>query len=72
MFKALLKRWRAEQDAEAHSRGYDWAAGQMLRGTTATQVETALEAQAWEPGHPFDKGVRDAVTDWRIERRWHP
>lgn len=64
---SLLKQWlrdrKARQREESYSRGYNFAAGALLRGE---ETPASLEAQIW-PDHDngpldaFDRGVMDAV-----------
>lgn len=64
MLKRWIKAWRAQQDAENHRRGYQWAAEALLKGRGPSTIEWALEHQQWEDNHPFDQGIREAINDW--------
>jgi hypothetical protein len=59
MFKRFFERRRkAEFD-----RGFEWAAGRLLKGTPSELIEFDIEL-AFETAH-FDRGMQEAVRRWR-------
>lgn len=65
MFKRFFEARRIESDAQAHRRGYEWAAGVMLKGRDPDTIAYALKMQEWDHDHPFDAGIEAATADWR-------
>lgn len=69
---ALVKRHLAVRQAESnlrrHRLGWDWAAGELLRGTPVMDVlQKAEAAQAFEDFFDqFDNGVIDACNAWEV------
>lgn len=50
------------------SRGYDWAAGEFLRGTTYDKFESEASVWTWsdrsDEARWYDVGVWNAYHDW--------
>jgi hypothetical protein len=68
-----LRKWldkqRALRDLRAHRNGYDWMAGELLRGAkTADELEDLHHACMWSKT-PFDDGVIAALAKWRERKR---
>lgn len=58
-----LSDWKTRRQITSYedrfNRGYDWAAGMLLRGeATASGVEVML----WSTDNPFDVGARAAIS----------
>lgn len=62
MLMTWLKKRRAEQRKELSERGYDFAAGALLRGTSPESLE-ALTDNCFDRNE-FDAGITDALRDW--------
>lgn len=59
--------WRNRQIAQAaiqRVNGYNWAAGQLLRGTHPNDVETQMTDLLDIHTNYFDLGARMAIADW--------
>lgn len=65
MFK-LITNWlaakKAKDDKELYERGYDWAAGNLLRGITLEEVESHIESSMnFNDYNSFDRGAEHAI-----------
>ena len=65
-FKRLLANERALKAERAYRRGYDWAAGLLLRGYPADSVMDQLDG---EQPYEFDRGVTDACNTYKALRQ---
>jgi len=70
LFAFLTPKWWIEHDKrqmeERFERGWNWAAGNLLRGATADEVlKGCNEAREFECEDEFDAGVRAAVKSWQ-------
>lgn len=67
MIKAI-KRWRKAHRTARYMAGFDWAAGQLLRGETADYVQSYVDnARAFEAEPSwFDTGAEAAISAWAI------
>lgn len=65
------KAWRDSRKAELNRRGYDYAAGQLLIHKGDQQTIERLEAESFGTFdfNEFDRGIQDALLDWRQQ---HP
>lgn len=64
-FFKWLDKQRALRDLRAHRNGFDWMAGELLRGAkTADELEELHNTYCWMPG-PFDDGVKAAIAAYR-------
>lgn len=67
-FFEALRHWatlRQDLNAKAaHRAGFDWAAGELLRGTPARAVEERILFA--DGSHDFDLGAYDAVKRWQL------
>lgn len=73
LFAFLTPKWWIERDKrqmeERYERGWNWAAGNLLRGATAGEVlKSCNEAREFDCEDEFDAGVRAAVDAW--SGRW--
>lgn len=62
-----FKNWLELRERHDFNRGYDWAAGELLRssGTAASSLEAHVEiAASFSDSMPFDHGVTAALKDW--------
>lgn len=57
---SIFKRMRERRDAEAKRRGWDHAAGELLRGRSVEFLEAFTHGSC----DPFDKGVDEAISVW--------
>lgn len=64
--KRKLEKWREERHLEAKRCGYDYAAGQILRGYPAVAMQAEYECT--DPT-VFDAGMEDAV-DQAVKNGW--
>jgi hypothetical protein len=58
----ILKR-RARRNSEQFLHGYDWAAGQLLRGVATERIEEQIVNDDF-PASLFDNGARAALRTW--------
>lgn len=66
-FTAWFRRRDEANHAASHRKGYDWAAGELLRGRDPESVEAECD---WMPPRQFDEGVIDAIRQFEtITRR---
>ena len=65
---------RARRHTFQYESGYDWAAGQLLAGkhTVSSLTEFICVEVAFEHAHSFDKGVWQAIDDWKRLRKGEP
>ena len=73
LFAFLSLKWWTERDKrqleERFEHGWNWAAGNLLRGATADEVlKGCNEAKDFDCEDEFDAGVRAAVDTW--SGRW--
>lgn len=76
MLKKLLARLRAWQDvrrAQRERAGFDWAAGELLSGVPAMQVEDRVAQSVYFDGYDhdsraFDEGALRALQAWAAVR----
>ena len=61
--RTLFARWRAARADRRFARGFDYAAGQLLRGRPAEELETEADNIA---RNEFDAGIIYAVRGWRL------
>lgn len=61
--RAFFARRRAADDERDYTRGYDYAAGALLRGTSPRELE--LESDALQYTNHFDRGIVNAIRDWK-------
>lgn len=72
IFTARYWAMRAAQANERRrQRGFDWAAGELLRGTAVPDVLQRAEESADFDDYfdPFDNGVIDACNAWEVLHR---
>lgn len=65
MIREYLENRRRRKAHDAYDNGWDWAAGQLLRGI---DVEAYIEHFGFREGtleRRFDRGAADAVAAWR-------
>lgn len=62
MIKEFFARRRAARDERDFNRGYDYAAGALLRGTSIDELEA--EADGMQYATAFDLGMSTAIRDW--------
>ena len=65
LFKNLLVRWKNRHAEEQFRRGYDFAAGCLLRGDMDAGELLDLYTSMGSVD-PFDSGIRSAVDDWAL------
>lgn len=59
--RGWFRAWVASRERQEHRRGYDWCAGNLLRG----QLPSCIEAQLpTDSADSFDRGITDALFDW--------
>lgn len=67
----LLAMWRAAQSRRRFEDGWDWAAGELLRGRSVDSVREQLTHNLFnddpDSAH-FDKGANAAVEAWLAMR----
>lgn len=64
-FFKWLDKQRALADLRKHRNGFDWMAGELLRGAkTVDELEDLHACYVWKPG-PFDEGVKAAIAAYR-------
>jgi len=69
VIRAYFAERKAVADAREHQRGYDYAAGALLRGTAPNELEIEMDAMQYRT--QFDVGMERAIHDWNT--RWnHP
>ena len=62
--KSLFKRI-TKLELRAHREGFDWMAGELLRGLkTVDELEAWHEAHQWDR-NSFDNGAKEAVIAYR-------
>lgn len=54
-------RQRSIREDRARARGFDWAAGQLLRGAPVAELEAQI---AFVDFTSFDQGIVDAIARW--------
>mgnify|MGYP003425252114 FL=1 len=59
--RGWFRAWAASRERLEHRRGYDWAAGQLLRGEIPWVIEAQLPTDSADS---FDRGITDALFDW--------
>lgn len=62
-----LDEWRMRRRMKQYSDGYEFAAGELLRGKPVTQVDAMIMNSDFSHdlcAHPFDIGMTEAVRDW--------
>ena len=66
-----LAAWRKRRDGEAFERGYNYAAGELLRsnGHAGKALHRSAEHGMEFDPTPFDAGIREALTDWSAHVR---
>lgn len=62
-----LQRLRDKRREQSFRNGYDYAAGELLRGTSAAEIESYAGSPFLEPHNHFDKGMMKAVSDWEAQ-----
>lgn len=69
--KRKWQKWRGARNAELRGRGYDYAAGQLLRTKGSQEAIERLESESSGTFdfNDFDQGIWDAMFDWT---RLHP
>jgi hypothetical protein len=56
-----LSKWREERKAEERRKGFDYGAGELLRGVSTVILEDTVAFS----DKPFDHGVNAAIQAWR-------
>ncbi len=60
-----LKRLQTQRRENARQRGYDWAAGLLLRGGSALEVQTRVDvARSFGAYDAFNMGAEQALLDF--------
>jgi hypothetical protein len=59
MFRKFFEQRKAIRDAKLHERGYNWAAGKLLRGVTLDEIESHISECHY---NAFDQGIEDAMS----------
>lgn len=61
---------RASRALNEHRRGYDWAAGELLRGSMSVeQIEHYIEcSDAFNHSTAFDDGAQAACIAWSLRK----
>lgn len=62
--RTLIANWKARRAAALFNRGFDYAAGQLLRGRKPEELEH--EADNPFERNAFDAGMQHALRGWRI------
>lgn len=62
--RAWWRNRKAAKFAVQRVNGYNWAAGQLLRGTSVDDVELQLGDSFDDGCTYFDQGARRAIMDW--------
>lgn len=75
LFAFLTPKWWIEHDKrqleERFDCGWNWAAGELLRGVTVAEVlKHSDEAKHFECEDEWDAGVRAAVKSWEQRVRF--
>lgn len=65
-FRTWLQARRAKQESRAFDNGWDWAAGELLRGKNEEDVQIEIDAGSTFDDVPvaFDLGARAAVNTY--------
>ena len=64
--KTWLQERAAKRNAMIYARGYDWAAGRLLRGHPENDLWSWAEHEfSDDPYSSFDFGIIAALRDWR-------
>lgn len=62
-----LKTWlvarKERRQIQQQKNGYDWAAGDLLRGVPPAVIESSLNCP-FDEDRSFDQGARNALIDW--------
>lgn len=69
-----LETWRKRRERDAFERGYNYAAGELLRsnGHAGKALHRSAEHGMEFGPTPFDAGIREALDDWAaVCRRVH-
>lgn len=45
--------------------GFNYAASELLRGTSTVQQLEQRAFDPWNSSHPFDRGIHDAIRAWQ-------
>lgn len=74
MIAAWLAKRRAAKVRADFDRGYDWAAGDLLRTNGTSDPVSKCDGYGYPP-QAFERGVREACLDWAVasanQRTWH-
>jgi hypothetical protein len=62
--RTILARWRRARADKRFAQGFDYAAGQLLRGRPAEELE--VEADNPFDRNEFDDGMIYAIRGWRL------
>ena len=67
MIRSWLKERRIVRAATARVSGYNYAAGQLLRGRLVHEIADELDSAIDETdeARSFTRGARDALTQWK-------
>ena len=61
-FKRRAEAWRQKKREEYQRRGYDYAAGRLLKGADPDHLKNESDSMEWRGS--FDKGMDKAIRDW--------
>lgn len=65
MIKQWLEKRRHKAARERFDRGFDYAAGELLRGTDTESLEARIDgAQIFGDDNEFDEGMAAAIVAW--------
>lgn len=58
----MFKKWKEKKKADLYRRGYDWAAGLLLREECCIEsIQAQISISDYDS---FDKGVEQAISDF--------
>jgi hypothetical protein len=61
----LIQKLKAARDMAEHHRGFDFAAGKLLRGVSAADLQAAVPSRF---SAAFDMGMLDAIDAWNARK----
>ena len=61
----FIEERKAAAEKRNFERGYDWAAGMLLRGATEEEIQTLIEcSEVFDSYNGFDEGAEQAIKDF--------
>jgi len=65
MIAAWLRRRDQKRQISRHASGWNWAAGELLRGKPIAEIEAWAEyGFDFDGPNDYDRGIRDACRQW--------